>query len=133
MEKPSNSLLRALELIGKLFVCCFFVFFRYLPPECFLEKRDSGIRISNKVDVWSAGVIFFELLFARKPFGQGLSQEALLRSGAMLSGLQVEFPANSARVSKEAKEYIRQLLTVDRRLRPDVFDASNDPYIRKAI
>ena len=104
----------------------------YLPPECFQERHlnDGGIRISNKVDVWSVGVIFYELLFARKPFGQGMSQDVLLRSGTMLACPALEFPATS-KVSKEAKEYIRQLLTVDKHKRPDVWEASNDPYIRK--
>ena len=35
----------------------------YLPPECFPRKGDPRPRISNKVDVWSVGVIFFEILF----------------------------------------------------------------------
>ena len=30
----------------------------YLPPECF--ETGAVPRISNKVDVWSAGVIFFQ-------------------------------------------------------------------------
>ena len=107
----------------------------YLPPECFQENASSSVRISNKVDVWSAGVIFYELLFARKPFGQGMSQEHLMRSGHMQSNPILEFPPNvkESKVSKEAREYIRQLLTLDKLKRPDVFDASNDPYIRKPV
>ncbi|EER11831.1 protein kinase, putative [Perkinsus marinus ATCC 50983] len=45
----------------------------YLPPECF---DTSAAKISNKVDVWSCGVIFYELLFARKPFGESLKSAA---------------------------------------------------------
>ena len=36
----------------------------YLPPETF-----RGSKISSKVDIWSVGVIFFELLYGKKPFG----------------------------------------------------------------
>lgn len=43
----------------------------YLPPETF---EDFNPKISAKVDVWSLGVIFFELLYGRKPFGHGISQ-----------------------------------------------------------
>lgn len=49
----------ALDLIG-----------RYLPPECFGDNP----RISSKVDVWSLGVIFYQILYGVRPFGEGLSQ-----------------------------------------------------------
>ena len=34
----------------------------YLPPETF-ENTDKNPKISPKVDIWSVGVIFFEMLF----------------------------------------------------------------------
>lgn len=33
----------------------------YLPPECFHMKGPNPPRISSKVDVWSAGVIFYQV------------------------------------------------------------------------
>ena len=45
-------------------------FGRYLPPECFGDNP----RISSKVDVWSLGVIFYQILYGVRPFGEGLSQ-----------------------------------------------------------
>jgi len=44
----------------------------YLPPECFGE---GDVKISSKVDIWSVGVIFYELLYGVKPFGQNITQE----------------------------------------------------------
>lgn len=41
------------------------VCFRYLPPECFVVGKEPP-KISNKVDVWSVGVIFFQCLYGRK-------------------------------------------------------------------
>lgn len=38
---------------------------RYLPPECFVMGKDPP-KISNKVDVWSVGVIFYQCLYGRK-------------------------------------------------------------------
>jgi tousled-like kinase len=49
----------------------------YLPPECF-EVGHAPPKISSKVDVWSAGVIFYQMLFGVKPFGHGMSQEKML-------------------------------------------------------
>lgn len=43
---------------------------RYLPPECFGDNP----RISSKVDVWSLGVVFYQMLYGVRPFGEGLSQ-----------------------------------------------------------
>eukprot|EP01090_Pellita_catalonica_P004936 TRINITY_DN1474_c0_g1_i4.p1 TRINITY_DN1474_c0_g1~~TRINITY_DN1474_c0_g1_i4.p1 ORF type:complete len:678 (+),score=129.02 TRINITY_DN1474_c0_g1_i4:147-2180(+) len=45
----------------------------YLPPECFETKNKP--KISSKVDVWSVGVIFYQLLYGKKPFGDECSQQ----------------------------------------------------------
>lgn len=42
-----------------------FIFYRYLPPECFVVGKEPP-KISNKVDVWSVGVIFYQCLYGRK-------------------------------------------------------------------
>lgn len=74
---------------------------RYLPPECF-EVGKSPPKISSKVDVWSVGVIFYQMLFGRRPFGDGMSQERLLQDQTILRATEVVFPAKPA-VSAEAK------------------------------
>ena len=38
----------------------------YLPPECFIQGE--AARISPKVDVWSVGVVFYQMLFGKRPF-----------------------------------------------------------------
>jgi len=102
----------------------------YLPPECFAEACNTEpTKISNKVDVWSTGVIFFELLFHRRPFGHGQSQEALLRAAMAGQAFAVEVPA-LPKVSPEAKEFLKRLLTVRREDRPDVVQAYSDKYLR---
>lgn len=56
-----------------------FLLIRYLPPECFVVGKEPP-KISNKVDVWSVGVIFYQCLYGRKvrrcliPFLSGVSE-----------------------------------------------------------
>lgn len=97
----------------------------YLPPEVF----DVQPRISNKVDVWSIGVIYFQMLFGKRPFGEGMSQERVLQDRVILNANKVDFPTG-IKVSDEAKDFIRDCLTRDQQQRPDVLRICNHPYLR---
>ena len=99
----------------------------YLPPECF--ATGSRVRISNKVDVWALGVIFYQSLYGRRPFGEGLTQDALLQGRVMLRAKDPTFPEKPA-VSDEAKEFIRACLQHDQRNRPDVRALCAHPYLQ---
>ena len=46
----------------------------YMAPEIVREER-----YDKSVDIWSVGVIFYELLFGMKPFGHDKSQMAIVR------------------------------------------------------
>jgi len=102
----------------------------YLPPECF-ELSGQAPRITNKVDVWSAGVIFYQMLFGKRPFGEGLSQEQIMRERIMLNATEVEFPTKPS-TSAEAKEFIRRCLAYKQEVRWDVMQASQDSYLSLA-
>lgn len=78
----------------------------YLPPECF---SNDVAKISTKVDVWSVGVIFFEMLFGFKPFGNDMTQERILKEGIMLKAFSLDFPPKPV-VSGEVKEFIKKCL-----------------------
>ncbi|GAV59098.1 Pkinase domain-containing protein [Cephalotus follicularis] len=98
----------------------------YLPPECF-ELSKTPL-ISSKVDVWSAGILFYQMLFGRRPFGHEQSQERILREDTIINARKVEFPSRPA-VSNEAKELIRRCLTYNQAERPDVLTIAHDPYL----
>jgi len=100
----------------------------YLPPECF-KTGGAPPKISSKVDVWSTGVIFFQMLFGVRPFGEGLTQEKVLSDRTMLQATQVIFPTKPA-ISNEAKAFIERCLTYSQQYRPDVMTLSQDAYLR---
>ncbi|KAL3597094.1 hypothetical protein D5086_008731, partial [Populus alba] len=78
----------------------FFCNFRYLPLACFELTKNP--LISLKDDVWSAGVLFYQMLFCRRPFGHDQTHERILREGTIIKACRVEFPTKPT-ISNEAK------------------------------
>lgn len=54
------------------------------------------------MDVWSVGVIFYQCLYGKKPFGHNQSQATILEENTILKATEVQF-ANKPTVSNEAK------------------------------
>lgn len=100
----------------------------YLPPECFVVGK-APPKISSKVDVWSVGIIFYQALYGRKPFGHNLSQASILEQNTILKATNLDFPAKPP-VSTEAKNFIRKCLTYNKSERADVFTLAEDAYLK---
>jgi tousled-like kinase len=98
----------------------------YLPPECFVVTEN--VRISNKVDVWSIGVIFYQMLYGKRPFGDGISQDKILTDHTMLNAHEVAFPDKPS-VSDDGKQFIRACLTYDQAFRPTIAQVCQNPYV----
>ena len=103
----------------------------YLPPETF----DTGIvDISEKVDVWSVGVIFYELLFGRRPFGNGMTQQKIYQKNAIVNeARQLKVPEKALRGSKitgVTKKFIEKCLAYDAEERFTPSEALNHDYFK---
>ena len=106
----------------------------YLPPECFPQNGQRG-KITAKVDIWALGVVFYQMLYGKKPYGEGISQETLWNDRELLRLLAhkgAEFNQTVNKVSPEAKEFIKKCLTINPNQRPDIYTLSNDPYLRSS-
>eukprot|EP01134_Creolimax_fragrantissima_P004024 CFRG4024T1 len=99
----------------------------YLPPETFVVGHGKP-RINSKVDVWSAGIIFYQMIFGRRPFGHDMSQQSILQQRTILDARQVEFPTKP-QCSLETKNFIRWCLKYEKDDRPDSLQVWHATYL----
>lgn len=106
----------------------------YLPPETFDETKVA--KISSNVDIWSTGVIFYELLFGKRPFGDKMSQTKIMNDGIIANVKGVVFDTKSPKdypISEEAKNFIRECLNPDQEARLSVKEAYNHIYFKNHV
>lgn len=92
----------------------------YLPPECFMDR--SKAYISNKVDIWSLGVVAFQMLYGKRPFGHQLTPEKIQNDQIILKSKRVKFP-NKPNISKEMRTFIERCLEYDQDRRISIAEA----------
>ena len=79
--------------------------------------------------MWSIGVIFYQMLYGKRPFGDGQSQERVLTNNVMLNAREVRFPDDPT-VSTNAKNFIRQCLTYEQASRPNIAELCESEYVQ---
>lgn len=90
----------------------------YMAPEILkLEQYDES------VDIWTVGVLLYELFHNIEPF-KGDNPQMILNC-ILTQPLQFE-----KRCPKEARDLIRYILNIDRRYRPKIPQILNHPYLR---
>lgn len=99
----------------------------YLPPECF--ETASTPRISNKVDVWSVGIILYQMLYGRRPFAEGQSQRKIWQEKLIVTSARTLTFPDSPKVTDEAKDFISRCLTFNVAERYDIFQLGLHPFI----
>ncbi len=98
----------------------------YLPPECFdLSKKPE---ISQKVDIWSIGVILYQMVLGRKPFGEDMCQNQQLKNHILLRSSTLEFPFKPL-VTNELKECLKKCLCYGSKDRWDVEQVLSSKFV----
>ena len=100
----------------------------YVAPEIFTAGIHGGYR--NTVDLFSTGVTLYVMLCGYEPF-YGETDAELVEANK--NGV-CDFPAEDwAKISKPAKELVRQMMHVDPTQRPSTHDALQHPWILKHV
>uniref|UniRef100_A0A1I7X6Y1 Protein kinase domain-containing protein n=1 Tax=Heterorhabditis bacteriophora TaxID=37862 RepID=A0A1I7X6Y1_HETBA len=100
----------------------------YLPPETFVVSH-APPKISCKVDVWSVGVIFYQCIYGKRPFGHDQTQQKILEENTILKANEVLFPPKPL-VSPVAQDFIRRCLQYKKEDRADVFELMRHELFR---
>ncbi len=90
-----------------------------MAPEILLNKSGK-IVYTNKADLWSIGVCYFEMIYGVEPWPNVRSVEDLCNKVSQFSGPRLQFPPNSRfKVSQECKQLLISLIELDPRRRID--------------
>ena len=68
------------------------------------------------------------MLFGRRPFGDGMSQDKVLTDHTMLNAREVKFPDRIV-ISDQGKDFIRQALMYDQAFRPTIAQLCQNSYV----
>eukprot|EP00672_Neobodo_designis_P017269 CAMPEP_0174850900 /NCGR_PEP_ID=MMETSP1114-20130205/21199_1 /TAXON_ID=312471 /ORGANISM="Neobodo designis, Strain CCAP 1951/1" /LENGTH=434 /DNA_ID=CAMNT_0016085391 /DNA_START=30 /DNA_END=1334 /DNA_ORIENTATION=- len=94
----------------------------YLAPELWNNQR-----YSKKADVWSLGVLLYEIMALKRPF------TASNMKGLMAKVNAGEYPPLPDKYSQDLKDVVKFILVTDANQRPSIAEIFELPYIKEGL
>jgi len=94
----------------------------YLAPELWNNQR-----YSKKADVWSLGVLLYEIMALKRPF------TATNMKGLMAKVNAGDYAPLPDKYSRELHDLVRFILVTDANQRPSIAEIFEQPYVRKGL
>ena len=94
----------------------------YMAPEVFKYKP-----YSYKSDIWSLGIVLYEMCNLRRPF------DAQSYQGLAVKIMRGSYPSITPTYSKQLRDLIASMLSLKPQSRPNIVDILNKSFIRKRL
>jgi tousled-like kinase len=98
----------------------------YAAPET-LQRGGGAIRVTQSVDTWSLGVIYYEMLYGQRPFGGEVTQQSYAMN--VDSFVELTFPQN-VKVTDGGRNFIKSCLNRDPTTRPVLDELWRSEYLQ---
>ena len=97
-----------------------------MAPELLLNTEEA-VKYNSKSDIWSIGVVFYQLLFGQVPF-PGSTVNEIRRNIMRYWGANLPIPSN---ISTESRQLLQQMLDIDPARRIDWPELFSHPVFQK--
>lgn len=102
--------------------------YEYLAPEIL-----QGEKYNEKIDIWSLGVLFFEMLNGITPFEVFMIQESHFNQKSLIKNILSFTIKHSSEMTYESLEFGKFMLKTDPKQRPTIVEILNHPFIKNFL
>jgi len=102
----------------------------YMAPEVLMNMRGARNITDKSVDIWSIGILAYQLISGLHPFDNGKSNQNILNR--IITGKYEFNGAIWEKVPKECKDFIKRCLVLDPKKRATIQELVKHPWICKA-
>ncbi|KRW98895.1 Protein kinase-like domain [Pseudocohnilembus persalinus] len=99
----------------------------YRPPQLLNDQHSVPVEYPQKIDIWSLGVLFYEMLVGKRPWLEVENCSSYLDE---IENHDVGFPVHIP-ISKQTKDLILCMLTIDEKYRYSFEECMDHPFFKE--